>query len=63
MDNSSDDSFERTEKGEKFKFKIKGLTNPRLRNYTSFFKIYTMDEQYRYIDQNFADQQFSVEMS
>ena len=31
-------------------FKIKGLTNPRIRNFKSFFKLYTLDEEFRYID-------------
>lgn len=39
-----------TTKGASFKFKIKGLTNPRMRNHVSYFKMYTMDPEFRYID-------------
>ena len=39
-----------TPKGASFKFKIKGLTNPRMRNHVSYFKMYTMDPEFRYLD-------------
>lgn len=51
-----------TAKGETLKFKIRGLTNPRAQNYKSEFFLYTMDEQFRYIDRNLEDQQFFVTM-
>lgn len=41
-----------TAEGDIFEFRIKGLTNPRLKNMQSFFKLYTMDAKYRYIDEN-----------
>lgn len=47
-------------KNASLKFKIKGLTNPRMKNKLSYFKIYTMDSQFRYIDQNFDDEKFFV---
>ena len=50
-------------KGTSLKFRIKGLTNPRMKNKLSYFKIYTMDSQFRYIDQNFDDEKFSVQMT
>jgi len=52
-----------TLKGQILSFKIKGLTNPRARFIDSYFQLYTMDEQFRYIDKNFEDQQFFVRMS
>jgi hypothetical protein len=52
-----------TPKGQEVKFKIKGLTNPRTKGYESFFKIYTLDKEYRYIDENPEDQRFSVKMT
>lgn len=51
-----------TAKNETLKIKIKGLTNPRATNYKSYFKLYTMDRAFRYIDQNLKNQQFYVEM-
>ena len=39
-----------TAKGASFKFKIRGLTNPRMRHYVSYFKLYTLDQKFRYID-------------
>ena len=50
-------------KGTSLKFRIKGLTNPRMKNKLSYFKIYTMDSQFRYIDQNFDDEKFFVQMT
>ena len=44
-----------TLKGQEFKFKLGGLTNPRTRNLKNYFKLYSMDSYYRYIDQNFED--------
>lgn len=52
-----------TAKGDSFKFEIKGLTNPRLLNYVSFFSIYSVDTEGRYIDTNFSDQKFDVTMT
>ena len=52
-----------TAKGREVKFKIGGLTNPRTKGYESFFKIYTLDSEYRYIDENPEDQRFSVKMT
>ena len=34
-----------------------------MKNKLSYFKIYTMDSQFRYIDQNFDDEKFYVEMT
>ena len=50
-------------KGQTLKFKIGGLTNPRMKNKLSYFKIYTMDSSFRYIDQNFDDEKFFVKMT
>ena len=36
----------------KLMFKIGGLTNPRFKDFVSEFKLYTMDAQKRYIDEN-----------
>jgi hypothetical protein len=33
-----------TPKGASFIFKIGGLTNPRMRNFVSYFKLYTLDQ-------------------
>lgn len=52
-----------TAKGDSFKFEIKGLTNPRLLNYVSYFQIYSVDTEGRYIDTNFSDQKFEVTMT
>ena len=52
-----------TSKGESFKFEIKGLTNPRLLNYVSYFHIFSVDTEGRYIDTNFSDQKFKVTMT
>ena len=52
-----------TAKGREVKFKIGGLTNPRTKGYEAVFKIYTMDKEYRYIDENPEDQRFSVKMT
>lgn len=49
--------------GSSFKFKISGLTNPRMRDFESLFSIYTLDTKDRYIDENFEDQKFSVTMT
>lgn len=51
-----EDKQDGTARGASFKFRIKGLTNPRLRGWPSYFKMFTMDRDFRYIDQNFADQ-------
>lgn len=42
---------------------IGGLTNPRQKGLASFFRIFTLDEDFKKIDQNFEDQQFSIEMN
>ena len=42
-------------------FKIGGLTNPRFRNWRSYFKMYTMDTTFRYIDETTSNN-FWVEM-
>jgi hypothetical protein len=34
-----------------------------MKNKLSYFKIYTMDSQFRYIDQNFNDEKFFVKMT
>jgi hypothetical protein len=34
-----------------------------MKNKLSYFKIYTMDSQFRYIDQNFDDEKFFVQMT
>jgi len=52
-----------TEKGAELTFKITGLTNPRFKNYMSYFKLYTMDAEKRYIDENKDDVQFWVKMT
>ena len=49
--------------GSSFKFKISGLTNPRMRYFESLFSIYTLDTELRYIDENFEDQKFSITMT
>jgi len=52
-----------TEKGAELTFKITGLTNPRFKNYMSYFKLYTMDADKRYIDENKKNTQFWVKMT
>lgn len=51
-----------TPKDFKMKIKITGLTNPRIRNELSVFRIFSLDSQLRIIDQNMESDQFTVKM-
>jgi hypothetical protein len=52
-----------TEKDSQIQLKVGGLTNPRIVNEFSFFKVYSLDQERRIIDQNFENQQFFVKMT
>ena len=53
--------YEGSEPNANLMFKIGGLTNPRFRDWRSYFKMYTLDPTLRYIDETKSND-FWVEM-